>query len=232
MMTLREAQARGHANHGWLDTYFTFSFADYYDPDYMGFRALRVINEDHIQPGKGFDPHPHQDMEILTYVLEGALTHQDNLGNGSVIRAGEFQRMTAGRGVRHSEYNGSEKDAVHLLQIWLFPHEKNLTPSYEQKSFQPQDRENRFCLVGSQEGRDGSLTIHQDVLVYLAALRKGNDVVHAISEKRYGWVQVVRGEIVVNGQSVSSGSGLALRDESRLQIGAKKDSELLFFDLA
>ena len=191
MITLRESTERGHANHGWLDSYFTFSFANYYDPRHMEFRSLRVLNEDRVDPGAGFPTHPHNDMEILTYVIEGSLEHRDSMGNGSVVRAGEFQRMTAGTGVTHSEFNPSKTEPLHLLQIWILPAEMGLRPGYEQKEFPRNDRLNALRVVASPNGRDASLILHQDAEVLTAVLEAGKSVEHRLGKGRHGWVQVV-----------------------------------------
>src|SRR5581483_6022908 len=198
MITIRKSGDRGHAEHGWLDSRHTFSFADYYDQDQMGFRTLRVINEDRVRPGEGFGTHPHRDMEIVSYVLEGALEHKDSLGTSSVIRPGEVQRMTAGSGVLHSEYNPSQKEPVHFLQIWILPEKKGLRPGYEQKAFPDDQRSNRLRLVASRDGRDGSLTIHQDVDLYSTLLEKGKAVSHALQPGRHAWIQVTRGGLTLN----------------------------------
>ncbi|HKI37956.1 MAG TPA: pirin family protein [Gemmataceae bacterium] len=232
MIRLRRAAERGHADHGWLDTWHTFSFADYYDPEHMGFRSLRVINDDRVQPGQGFGTHGHRDMEIVTYVLEGALEHRDSLGNGSVLRAGELQRMTAGTGVRHSEFNPSPAELVHLYQIWLLPERKGLEPSYEQRPFRDSERQGRLRLVVSPEGEDGSLTIHQDARLYLSTLQNGETVAHALKPGRHAWVQVLRGQVTVNGVVLTAGDGAAVSDEERLEIGSDHGAEVLLFDLA
>src|SRR5205809_7896778 len=192
MIQIRRAGERGHANHGWLDTYHTFSFSDYYDPKFMGFRSLRVINEDWVQPGYGFPTHPHRDMEIITYVLEGSLEHKDSMGTGSVIRPGEVQKMSAGTGVRHSEFNPSPTEPAHLLQIWLTPERRGLTPGYEQKAFPEGERRNRWRLVASRDGRDGSVTIHQDAAMYVTSLDAGKEVTHSLPPGRHAWLQVIR----------------------------------------
>jgi redox-sensitive bicupin YhaK (pirin superfamily) len=232
MIRVRNAAERGHFDHGWLDTWHTFSFADYYDPDHLGFRALRVINDDRVQPGAGFGMHGHRDMEIVTYVLEGALEHRDSLGNGSVLRAGELQRMTAGTGVRHSEFNPSATAPVHLYQIWLLPERKGLQPSYEQRPFAEAERRGRLRLVASPDGADGSLTIRQDARLYLSALQGGETVPHALGPGRHAWLQVLRGRVTLNGQSLSAGDGAAVSDEGRLEIGGQGAAEVLLFDLA
>jgi redox-sensitive bicupin YhaK (pirin superfamily) len=232
MIRIRKASERGHFDHGWLDTYHTFSFARYYDPRQMGFRALRVINEDRVAPGTGFGTHPHEDMEIVTYVLKGALAHRDSLGTGSTIRPGELQRMTAGTGITHSEFNPSESEPVHLYQIWLLPERDGLEPSYEQKAFPEKDRHNRLTLVASPDGRDGSLSIRQDARLYLASLEGGREVSHALAPGRHAWLQVLRGGVTANGLPLSAGDGAAVSDESRLAIHADGPSEVLVFDLA
>jgi quercetin 2,3-dioxygenase len=229
MINIRKAEDRGHFNHGWLDTYHTFSFADYYDPEQMGFRALRVINDDRVEPGIGFGTHPHRDMEIITYVLDGELAHKDSMGNGSIIRPGEVQRMSAGTGVRHSEMNPSPAQWLHLLQIWIVPDRTGITPSYEQKMFEPAERQGRLRLVASPDGADGSVTIHQDVRLY-ASLLDGEEVSHALDKGRHAWLHVARGNAVVNGIELKAGDGAAISDEQSLTI--KGDgAEVLLFDL-
>jgi quercetin 2,3-dioxygenase len=231
MIQVRKASERGHFNHGWLDTYHTFSFAQYYEPEHMGFRALRVINEDRIAKGQGFGMHGHQDMEIVTYVLEGSLEHKDSLGNGSVIGAGELQRMTAGRGVQHSEFNPSDDEAVHLYQIWLLPGRNGLKPDYEERRFATEEKQNRLRLVVSPDGQSGSLRINQDVSLYLSALDSGQRVTHSFRPDRYGWVQVLRGRIDANGIALVAGDGAAVSDQPTLEIAGDGRSELLLFDL-
>jgi redox-sensitive bicupin YhaK (pirin superfamily) len=232
MMTIRKATERGHFNHGWLDTYHTFSFGGYYDPRAMGFRALRVINDDRVQPGAGFGTHPHEDMEIVTYVLDGALAHRDSLGNGGVIGAGELQRMTAGTGITHSEFNASQTEPVHLYQIWLFPERAGLEPTYEQRAFPVVDRRNRFALVAARDGGDGALKIMQDAKLYLGALETGRELSLPLSPDRHAWVQVLRGTVDLNGSALSAGDGAALSAESDLTVRAADASEVLVFDLA
>ena len=231
MIRVRKASERGHFDHGWLDTYHTFSFARYHDPRHMGFRALRVINEDRVQPGRGFGTHGHEDMEIVTYVLDGALEHRDSLGTGSTIRPGELQRMTAGTGITHSEFNPSLTEPVHLYQIWLLPEREGLEPSYEQKVFPESERRNRLRLVASPDGRDGSLTIRQDARLFLASLDGGREVSHELSPGRHAWLQVLRGGVVLNGLALSPGDGAAITEESVLAILADGPSEVLLFDL-
>jgi quercetin 2,3-dioxygenase len=232
MIRVRRGSERGHFDHGWLDTYHTFSFARYYDPRQMGFRALRVINEDRVAPGRGFGTHPHEDMEIVTYVLDGALEHRDSLGTGSTIRPGELQRMTAGTGIRHSEFNPSEAEPVHLYQIWLLPEREGLEPSYEQRAFPEEERRNRLRLVASPDERDGSLTIRQDARLYLASLDGDREVSHEVAPGRHAWLQVLRGGVSMNGLALSAGDGAAVSDESDLTIKADGPSEVLLFDLA
>jgi redox-sensitive bicupin YhaK (pirin superfamily) len=232
MIRIRKAAERGHFDHGWLDTYHSFSFADYYDPAHMGFRALRVINEDRVQAGQGFGMHGHRDMEILTYVLEGALEHRDSLGNGSVLRPGELQHMTAGTGVRHSEFNPSDRQEVHLYQIWLMPDERGLQPSYEQKAFPEEQRQGTLRLVASPTGDDGSLTIHQDARLYLSTLQAGETAAHTLDAGRHAWLQVLRGQVSLNGQRLSAGDGAAVSGEEKLQISAPSEAEVMLFDLA
>jgi quercetin 2,3-dioxygenase len=231
MITVRKSEERGHFDHGWLDTYHTFSFGDYQDPRHMGFRALRVINEDFVKPGEGFGTHPHRDMEILTWILVGELEHKDSMGNGSVIRPGEAQRMTAGTGVTHSEFNPSRENSVHLLQIWILPEAKNLAPGYEQRNFSPEERKNRLRLIASRDGRDGSVVMHQDSSVFAALLDAGQSVEHVPAPGRYAWIQVARGGVGVNGVALAAGDGAAASGESSLRIEAAKDSEILLFDL-
>jgi quercetin 2,3-dioxygenase len=233
MIALRRAAERGTANFGWLDSRHTFSFGHYYDPDHMGFGALRVINEDRVEPGRGFDTHGHQDMEIISYVLEGALDHRDSIGTGSVIRPGDVQIMSAGTGIRHSEFNHSKKEPVHFLQIWVLPDRRGLTPRYDQKSFEVSEKRDRLRLVGSSDGRDGSLLIHQDADIYDARLSRGHAVTHALKAGRKSWVQVVTGAVEVNGKAAVAGDGVAVEDEAALSITASADdSEVLVFDLA
>ena len=232
MITVRPAAARGHADHGWLDSRHTFSFGDYHDERHMGFRALRVINEDRVQPGQGFGTHSHRDMEIVSYVLEGALEHKDSLGTGSVIRPHEVQRMTAGRGVSHSEFNASRDELVHFLQIWILPRRRDLEPSYEQRLFPREEKENRLRLLASEDGRDGSVTIHQDAELYGTVLAAGAEVRHALRPGRHAWVQVARGDVRVNGRALRAGDGAALSDEGSVEIAAAAPSEALLFDLA
>jgi len=232
MLQIRPRNHRGHFDHGWLDTFHSFSFADYYDPAHQGFRSLRVINEDRVAPGQGFGMHGHRDMEIVTIVLEGALEHRDSLGNGEVLRPGELQRMSAGTGIRHSEFNPSRTDPVHLFQIWLLPKQKNLPPSYEQKPFSEAERHNRLRLVAAPDGRDGALTIHQDAELYLASLTEGASVSHPVIPGRAAWLQVLRGAVSVNGRPLKPSDGVAITNESAITIEAASAAEVLLFDLA
>ena len=232
MITVRKASSRGHFNHGWLDTYHTFSFSDYYDPAHMSFRSLRVMNEDRVAPGMGFGMHPHRDMEIVTYVLEGALEHKDSLGNGEVLRPGEFQRMSAGTGIRHSEFNPSATEAVHLYQIWLLPRQSGLEPSYEQQAFPIEERQNRLRLVASPDAENGSLTIQQDARIYLATLDAETRLTQSLAEGRYGWLQVLRGSVDLNGTPLAVSDGAAIENERELRITAAERAEIMLFDLA
>ena len=232
MITIRKSEERGHLNYGWLDTYHTFSFDQYYDPAHMHFRTLRVINEDRVAPGKGFPTHSHRDMEIITYILAGALEHRDSMGNGSVIRPGDVQRMSAGTGVAHSEFNPSNADPVHLLQIWIMPRARSLPSSYEQKAFAEDERRNRLRLVASDDGRDGSVTIQQDAKLYAAILDRDNTLEHTLTENRYGWLQVARGKVAINGHELNQGDGAAISRELSVKIVASDEAELLLFDLA
>jgi quercetin 2,3-dioxygenase len=232
MIRVRKAAERGHFDHGWLDTYHTFSFADYYDPANMGFRSLRVINDDRVQPGQGFGMHGHKDMEIVTYVLDGALAHRDSMGNGSVLRPGELQHMTAGTGVRHSEFNPSAQEAVHLYQIWLLPEQKGLPPSYEQKAFSQEERRGTLRLVASPTGENGSLPIRQDARIYLSTLEGDETVAHTLKPGRHAWVQVLRGQTTLNGHSLAAGDGAAVSEEEKLEIKGQGDAEVMLFDLA
>ena len=232
MISVRRAKERGHFDFGWLDTYHTFSFADYYDPRFMGFRSLRVINEDRVQPGRGFPTHGHRDMEIVTYVLRGGLEHKDSMGNGSVIYPGEVQRMSAGTGVRHSEYNHAPDDVVHLLQIWIVPAVEGTAPGYEQKFFADEEKRGRLRLIASPDGREGSVTVQQDARLYAMLLEPGEAVSHALAAGRHAWVQVARGAVGLNGQQLEPGDGAAVSDEERLTIKALRPAEVLLFDLA
>jgi quercetin 2,3-dioxygenase len=230
-MQIRRASERGHANHGWLDTSHTFSFADYYDARFMGFRVLRVINEDKVAPGRGFGRHGHRDMEILTYVLDGELAHEDSMGNGSVIRPGELQRMSAGTGVMHSEMNGSKQRPVHFLQIWIVPDRQGHQPGYEQKAYPEEERRGRLRVIASPDGRDGSVTIHQDATLSAALLAPGDRVEHVIASERYVWLQVARGAVTVDGERLAAGDGVALGGEGTIAITGDVAGEILLFDL-
>ena len=231
MITLRRSEERGGGNHGWLNTKHSFSFSDYYDPKFMGFRSLRVINEDWVQPGHGFPTHPHRDMEIITYVLEGALEHKDSLGTGSVIRPGDGQRMSAGTGIRHSEANPSQKESVHLLQIWITPDKQGHKPGYEQKEFRADEKRGKLRLLASPDGRDGSVTIHQDAKLYVSLLEPGEAVEHKLESGRHAWLQVAKGAVELNGKPLHPGDGAAISDELQLRIKATDSAEILLFDL-
>ena len=231
MINIRRSKERGHANLGWLDTNFTFSFADYYDPQFMGFRDLRVINEDRIEPAQGFPKHGHRDMEIITYVISGELSHQDSMGNGETVRPHEVQRMTAGTGVLHSEYS-SETDKTHLLQIWILPEKKNLQPGYEQKIFAPEEKQGKLRLVASRGGDDGSVHINQDVSLYASILKSGEEVSHGLAERRHAWIQLISGSLEINGEILNAGDGAAISEETGLKIKSlAESSEFLLFDL-
>jgi quercetin 2,3-dioxygenase len=232
MLTIRQSKQRGHFDHGWLNTYHTFAFDQYYDPRYMGFRSLRVINEDFVAAGRGFPKHGHRDMEIITYILQGALKHEDSMGNGSVIRPGDVQRMTAGTGVRHSEQNASTDDPVHLLQIWIIPNAENLEPGYEQKAFTTEERRNQLRLIASMDGRDGSISVHQDVSLFASILDAGQQVDSRMDPTRFGWLQVARGSVNINDERVEQGDGVVIVAESELTIRANESAEVLLFDLA
>ena len=231
MIDVRKSEDRGQADHGWLKTFHTFSFASYFDPEHTKFRALRVINEDWIQGGKGFGTHPHENMEIITYIIEGELEHKDSMGTGSVIRPGELQRMTAGIGVTHSEFNPSPK-TTHLLQIWILPEKINLQPSYEQRDFSDKRVPNELTLLASRNGRDGSLTVHQDVDIYGALLEPGQQLEYAVHADRHLWIQLVKGGLSLNGNDLEAGDGAALSDEKNITLLAAESSEFLIFDLA
>jgi redox-sensitive bicupin YhaK (pirin superfamily) len=230
MMKIRRAEDRGQANYGWLDTHYTFSFANYHDPEHMGFRALRVINDDIVAPGGGFGTHPHRDMEIITYVLSGELEHKDSMGNGRVIRAGELQYMAAGTGIQHSEFNPSRKDPVHLLQIWIVPDRKGLKPQYAERTG-TQLAEGRLDLVASKTGRESSMTINQDSDLFLAKLSPGQSVTHTLNPERHAWLHVAEGELTLNGQSLQAGDGVAVSGEAQLTLAAKSPTQVLLFDL-
>jgi len=232
MIKVRRSDERGKANFGWLDSRHSFSFGQYRDPAHMGFSDLRVINEDWVAPGAGFDTHPHRDMEIVTWVLEGALAHRDSLGNGSVIGPGDVQRMTAGTGILHSEFNASKEEPVHLLQIWILPERAGLTPGYEEKRFAPDELSGRLRLVAARDGRDGAVTIHQDAELHIGRLAAGDSVTHAIAAGRHAWVQVARGSVTVQGTELAQGDAAAVSEERDLRIEASADAEVLLFDLA
>lgn len=232
MIQIRRSDERGHADHGWLNTYHTFSFNDYYDERFMGFRSLRVINDDRIAPGKGFGMHPHQDMEIITYILTGALEHKDSMGNGSQIRPGDVQRMSAGTGVVHSEFNPSPADPVHLLQIWIFPDRHGIQPGYEQKTFDREDKLNRSCLIASPDGRDGSVTIHQDALLYATTIEDNKALHIPIHENRHQWLHLAQGQVLFNTQHLHAGDGAAISDEPEIHLTGIDKAEVLIFDLA
>jgi redox-sensitive bicupin YhaK (pirin superfamily) len=233
MITIRPRHERGTANFGWLDSRHTFSFGNYYDPQHMGFASLRVINEDKVTPAKGFGTHGHRDMEIISYVLSGALEHRDSMGNGSVIHPGDVQRMSAGTGITHSEFNASATEPVHLLQIWLLPNERGLQPSYEEKHFSPQEKPGQLILVGSSDGRDNSVTIHQDVNLYVASLKNSDTINYQIDKNRAVWIQVAKGSISLNGKLLEAGDGAAIVDETQITLTANNDTgEILLFDMA
>ncbi len=231
MIRIRKAADRGHAQYDWLDTWHTFSFDTYYDPTQMGFRSLRVMNEDRVQPGQGFGMHGHRDMEIVTYVLEGSLEHRDSMGNGSIIHAGEFQRMSAGTGVQHGEFNPSETEPVHLYQIWLLPAAKGLTPSYEERTFSEEEKQGKLLLVASPDA-DEAMMIHQDARIFLSSLGSGEQLAHALKPGRHAWVQVLRGALELNGQRLATSDGAAVSDESNVTMHATEPAEVMLFDLA
>lgn len=232
MMTIRRAEERGHANHGWLDSHHTFSFADYYDPRHMGFRALRVINEDRVQPARGFGTHGHRDMEIISYVLDGSLEHKDSMGTGSIIRPGDVQRMSAGTGVTHSEFNASKDELVHFLQIWIIPAKTGIAPSYEQKTFSVADKQGRLRLLASPDGSEGSVTLHADARMLAGVFAAGERAELPIAPNRHAYVQVTRGRARVNDQELARGDGAALSQESSLRVEGLEDAEIIAFDLA
>lgn len=231
MITIRRADERGRSQHGWLDSRHSFSFADYYDPEHMGISVLRVINEDRVAPGAGFATHSHRDMEIISYVLEGILEHKDSMGNGSVIRPGEVQRMSAGTGVTHSEYNASKTDPLHFLQIWILPKASGITPSYEQKRFAEPEGEGPWCLLAASDGRNGSLTVHQDVLMYVARLSKGEAASYSLATGRKAYMHVARGEVSLDKTALVAGDGVAIIEEEALSFSADSKAEVLLFDL-
>jgi quercetin 2,3-dioxygenase len=231
MIAIRPSAERGHGDHGWLNSYHSFSFAAYQDPKHMGFGPLRVINEDSVAPGQGFGTHAHRDMEIISYVLQGALAHKDSMGNGSVLRPGDVQRMSAGTGVTHSEFNHSADEMVHFLQIWIEPNVRGIAPGYEEAKFDVASKRGRLCLIASPDGRDGSVTIHQDALVFASVLDGADRVSHALAKGRQSYVHVVRGTVSVNGVTLSAGDGAKLTDEQALELANAKDAEILVFDL-
>ena len=231
MIKVRKANERGAVNLGWLDSKHSFSFGDFYDPEHMGFGSLRVINDDTVQPGQGFGTHPHRDMEIISYVIDGALEHKDSMGNGAVMRSGEVQRMTAGTGVSHSEFNHSKEDLVHFLQIWVLPEAQSLAPGYEQKNFSVEDKTNRLRLVASRDGADGSVTIHQDMRIYASVLTPGTSLTHSLADGRQAWIQVASGDVTVAGESLSSGDGIAVAEIDSIDVTAGTESEILLFDM-
>jgi len=230
MKTILKSNERGHANHGWLDSYHTFSFADYYNPQWMGYRSLRVINDDLVMPGMGFGTHPHRDMEIISYVLSGSIQHKDSMGNGKIIRAGEFQYMAAGTGVQHSEFNPSQTDPLRLLQIWIMPDAKGVKPRYAERNLAAAET-GKLHLVTSKTGRDGSMEIHQDADLFLAKLDAGQNVKHPLAKGRHAWAHVAEGEVTINGKKLAGGDALAVSDEDALEIAATKPSQVLLFDL-
>jgi quercetin 2,3-dioxygenase len=232
MITIRPETERGGGDFGWLNTHFTFSFDQYYDPRFMGFRSLRVINEDRVQAGHGFPMHPHRDMEIITYVLDGAIEHKDSMGNGSIIRPGDGQRMSAGTGVRHSEANPSQTDPAHLLQIWILPDRKGHEPGYEQKAFPEAEKRGKLRLIASPDGENGSVTIHQDAKLYVSLLEPGQQVKHDLEDGRYAWLQVAKGAVELNGTSLGQGDGAAVSKEHKLTLKGTQNAEILLFDLA
>jgi quercetin 2,3-dioxygenase len=232
MITIRRSDERGGGDYGWLKTRHSFSFDQYYDPRVMGFRSLRVINEDWVQPGRGFPMHPHRDMEIITYLLEGALEHKDSMGNGSIIRPGDGQRMSAGTGVRHSEANPSQTDPAHLLQIWILPERRGIEPGYEQKDFPAEEKRGKLRLIASPDGKDGSVTIHQDARLYVSLLGPGQQVQHELGQGRYGWLQVAKGAVELNGKRLQQGDGAAISEQPMVEIKGEEEAETLLFDLA
>jgi quercetin 2,3-dioxygenase len=231
MIAIRKSKERGHGDHGWLDTRFTFSFADYFDPKHVHFRTLRVMNDDRVAGGGGFPMHPHSDMEIVTYVLEGALQHKDSMGNGSVIKPGDIQYMSAGTGVTHSEFNASKTEPVHLYQIWMFPQEKGQKPAYDQKNFSEAEKRGKLRLIASPDGRDGSVKIRQDNDLYATVLGAGDSVKHALKPERHAWVQVARGSVKLNGTALETGDGAAISAEKAIELTGVKEAEVLVFDL-
>ena len=232
MITIRPSKQRGGGDYGWLSTRHSFSFDTYHDPKFMGFRSLRVINEDIVQPSHGFPMHPHRDMEIITYILEGALEHQDSLGTGSVIRPGDGQRMSAGKGIRHSEKNPSQTDPAHLLQIWILPERPGLEPSYEQKAFPAEEKRGKLRLIAAPGGEDGAVTIHQDAKLYVSLLEPGQEVIYQLGKSRHAWLQVAKGAVELNGNPLTRGDGAAISNEQKLTVKGRDSAEILLFDLA
>lgn len=232
MIKIRPGEERGHFNHGWLNTYHTFSFDQYHDPNHMHFRSLRVINEDRVAPGQGFGRHPHRDMEIITYVLDGQLEHRDSLGTGSIIKPGDAQRMSAGTGIMHSEFNPSRTDGVHLLQIWILPDKKGLKPEYEQKTFPAEEKQNRWRLLAEPAGVDGAVQVHQDMKLLVTNLAAGKDITYTLEPGRGAWIQIARGSVDLNGKTLKQGDGAAVEDERELKLKANENTEVLLFDLA
>jgi redox-sensitive bicupin YhaK (pirin superfamily) len=232
MIHIRKSEERGHADHGWLNTRFTFSFADYFDPDHVEFRTLRVMNDDRVAGGGGFPTHPHKDMEIVTYVLEGALEHRDSMGNGSVIKPGDVQYMSAGTGVAHSEFNASKDKTVHLYQIWMYPDKKGYKPTYDQKHFSDDEKRGKLRLLASPDGREGSVKIRQNNELYATVLCPGEAVTHELQPDRHAYIQVTRGSVTLNGKTLETGDGAAISKEKRLELAGVKDAEVLLFDLA
>jgi quercetin 2,3-dioxygenase len=232
MIRIHPAKERGRTQWDWLDSWHSFSFGEYNDPNNMGFRALRVINEDFVAPGAGFPRHPHRDMEIITYVLEGALQHRDSLGNGSIIKPGDGQRMSAGKGILHSEQNVSKTEPVHLLQIWILPQQRGLAAGYEQKAFDPEEKRGKLRVIASHDARDGSVKVHQDADLFVSVLEPGQKVEHTLQPGRHAWVQVARGSVELNGKTLKQGDGAALSDEAGVALLAAEPSEILLFDLA
>jgi hypothetical protein len=230
-LTLRRSNERGHARHGWLESFHTFSFADYFDPRFTGFRSLLVINEDRVQPGEGFGTHGHRDMEIISYVISGALAHKDSMGSGSVLRPGDVQHMSAGTGVRHSEFNHSEKELVHFLQIWIAPKGKGIRPKYQERNFGPEKKQDRLCLLVSPDGAENSLPIHQDVRLYASILSEGQSITHSVQPKRAAWIQIIQGSLDANGIELRTGDGASIEFTETLQMTSRETCEFLLFDL-